>query len=176
MASSSYQLPAVEMRQATPSLPSSLHHELKNTTTQATLELKIVDNTIKHPKLNIASPFLIQSTTTPIAPTIRPCTDPPAKETCRVFLEAVNTATIRVCQVGEDEQPCAIDTASCATMPRNKDGIQGHCRRWTYAMLACEDESKHTAGRCCWRYHAISASQTMLQVWETYHCGAAACF
>ncbi|KXH61519.1 hypothetical protein CSAL01_11144 [Colletotrichum salicis] len=124
------------MRQATPSLPTSLHHELKNTTTQATLELKVVDNTIKHPKLNIASPFLIQSTTTPIAPTIRPCTDPPAKETCRVFLEAVNTATIRICQVGADEQPCAIDTASSATMPRNKDGIQGHRRRWTYAMLA----------------------------------------
>lgn len=36
---------------------------------------------------------MIQSTTTPVAPTIRPCVDHPAKETCRVFLEAVNIAT-----------------------------------------------------------------------------------
>lgn len=74
-----------------------------------------------------------------------------------------------MCQAGEDEQPCAIDTASCATVPQDKDGIQGHRRRrWTHAMLACEDESKHTAGRCRWQYHAIAVSQTMLQVWGTY--------
>ncbi|KAK7439075.1 hypothetical protein Landi51_11272 [Colletotrichum acutatum] len=94
-----------------------------------TRELKTVDNIIKHPKLDTTSPFLIQPTTTPIAPTIRPCVDHPAQETCRAFLEAVNTATIHFCQAGEDEQPCAIDAAFCATVPRDKDGIQGRRRR-----------------------------------------------